>query len=196
MNKLTLGILTATLLFACQGKVETEKAKGEEKVVEETAVVEETEKETALSSEEVETLIKEIDEKRRVIEENLGEATVLKTDSLRAKIKQKWSKIDYYINQAGAVVRIKTYPHAEVSKRTEEFYLAEGSLILAVIEDNGEGERGKEKESIDKMYYFNAGEMIKEIATEGESEYSIKNLDAEELQAEVQEYLDLFKSIK
>ena len=133
-------------------------------------MVEETEKETALSSEEIEALIKEIDEQRNTIEENLGEATVLKTDSLRAKIKQKWSKIDYYSNQAGAVVRIKTYPYAEVSKRTEELYPADSSLILAVIEDNGEGERGKEKESIDKMYYFNGGEMIKEIATEGESE--------------------------
>jgi hypothetical protein len=194
MNKLTLGILATSFLFACQSKVETEKTNTEETKVEETAVVEETE--STLSAEEVEALIKTIDKQRTAIEGNLGEATELKTDSLRAKIKQKWSKIDYYTNQEGAVVRIKTYPHAEVSKRTEEFYLADGSLILAVIEDNGEGERGKEKESIDKMYYFNEGEMIKEIAAEGESEYSIKNLDAEELQAEVQEYLDLFESAK
>lgn len=196
MNKLSIGIIAASFLFACQGQVENKEVKEAETTTEKSTEVEakETNTDETLSEETIESLVSEIDETRSAIEENLGEATVLKTDSLRAKVKQKWSKIDYYTDNNGAVVRIKTYPYADISKRTEEFYLADEQLILAVIEDNGEGERGKEKENIDKLYYFSNGKMIKEVSEEDESEYNIKNLDAEELQAEVREYLDLFKS--
>lgn len=64
---------------------------------------------------------------------------------------------------------------------------------MAVIEDNGSGERGKVAETIDKMYYFHNEEVILEKSNELEKEYSIRNSDAEELLKEVNEYLEIFK---
>lgn len=119
-----------------------------------------------------------------------SEKVELSTEGLRSQIAQKWSMIHYY-KTGEALVRIKTYPHEGVSNRTEEFYFDNGSLIMALIEDNGSGKRGKEKESIDKIYYFNGGEMIEEMHNTKEAEYSIRNSDGERLLQEAAEYLAL-----
>ena len=63
---------------------------------------------------------------------------------------------------------------------------------MAVIEDNGAGERGKAKEEIDKLYYYHNGEFLKEVNKETKSEYAIKKSDAEELLSEVKEYLEIY----
>lgn len=184
-TKSTLVIAAATILVSCsQPKTETTNE----------AL---TEKTTTLEVEEeldIDALVTIIDDKRADIESNAGEATEVSTESLKAKIKQKWSKLDFYTKD-DVVVRVKTYPHAAVSKRTEEFYLDNGNLILAVVEDNGEGERGKSAEQIDKMYYYYNNEVIKEVRGENEAEYSIKDGDAEELLAELKEYLDIFANV-
>ncbi|HPF10559.1 MAG TPA: hypothetical protein PKW08_01540 [Flavobacteriaceae bacterium] len=114
------------------------------------------------------------------------------TDSLREKIKQKWSKFDFYVNN-NQVVRIKAYPHEGISKRTEEFYFNNGQLVLAVIEDDGSAPAGEEADTLDKMYYYHEGEVIKELKSSIEAEYSIKESDAEELMEEAKEYLSIFK---
>jgi len=99
----------------------------------------------------IDSLVLEINKTRAAIESNLPEPILITNQNFRAKTKQKWQKIHFYVidNQLS---RIKTYPHESVSKRTEEFYLKDGELILAVIEDDGSGERGKLEEQIDKMY--------------------------------------------
>ncbi len=119
----------------------------------------------------------------------------ISTSGLREKTKQKWSKIHFYV-QNDVVIKVKTYPYSEISKRTEEFYANKDGLALVVIEDDGEGSKGKPKNELDKMYYFNNGKPIKELNKEAESEYTIKTSDAEELLAEYEEYLDIYKKAK
>ena len=137
-------------------------------------------------------VVKAIDEKRTEIESSLGEPMVVSTKELRAKIKQKWEKIHFYTLD-GKVVRVKTYPYAQISDRTEEFYFQDQELMLVVIEDDGLGDRGKASEEIDKRYYFQDGALIREIKSEEETEYTIKDSDAEELLAEAGEYLDVYR---
>jgi len=57
------------------------------------------------------------------------------------------------------MVRINTYQYDKISNRTEEFYLRNGELFLAIIKNNGEGERGKPMEEVDKLYFFSNGEL-------------------------------------
>lgn len=115
----------------------------------------------------------------------------LTSDELRAQVKQKWSKIHFYAID-DKLIRVKTYPYTEISERTEEFYFDGNKLILAVIEDNGAGEKGKDPAELDKMYYYENGIFIKEINNSKEKEYTLKDSDAERLLQEAKEYKELF----
>jgi hypothetical protein len=138
------------------------------------------------------SLVKNLDQYRSVIESSVDTPIEISSSELRAKTKQKWQKLHFYALN-GEVVRIKTYPYPETSDRTEEFYLKDNQLVLAVIEDHGNGERGKLKNEIDKLYYFSDGEVIQEHAHDIESEFSVRNSDGEELLSEVNEYLKIYK---
>ena len=143
----------------------------------------------------IDSVVKSIDQRRKFVEENKGEPTTVSTAELREKIKQKWQKIHFYIID-GKVARIKTYPYEQISQRTEEFYLDNGKLVLAVIEDDGTGESGKEDQDIDKMFYFHDNEMIKGVRKGDEKEYGEKDLDARKLMEEANEYLDIYAKRK
>jgi hypothetical protein len=145
------------------------------------------------TSTEATTSIEEIDQLRGEIESLDIVPVELSTAELREKIKQKWSKIHFYVKD-NKVVKVKTYPHSEISKRTEEFYALEEVLALVVIEDNGDGDKGKAKSELDKMYYFDNGKLLKEVSNEKETEHTIKESDAEELLSEFNEYLELYKN--
>lgn len=178
-TKATLAIVLIITLIACN-----ESAKQTEATSAETTTETETENSIDLAA------AAAIDQKRSEIESSLSEPTVLSTAALKEKIKQKWEKIHFYTAN-DKVVRIKTYPYGNISTRTEEFYLENGILILAVVEDNGEGERGKSADQIDKMYYFQNNQIVKEVRGQ-EEEYSVKDSDAEELLAELKEYMDIY----
>lgn len=188
MNKFTIPTLISfsafSLLFSCSNDSAKEP---NEMVVEETIIEMEEEK----PSLDIDSLVKSIDEERTSIENELGEPMEITTAELKEKIKQKWSKIEFYTKD-DKVVRIKTYPYPGISKRTEEFYLKDRALILAVIEDDGSGDRGKSNDEIDKMYYFHDNELIYEMNELTEKEYSIRESDAEELFSEVSEYLNIY----
>lgn len=134
------------------------------------------------------SVVAAVDLLRRTAEASTASGVEIPTDSLREKIRQKWSRIHFYSDN-GQVVRIKTYPHESISKRTEEFYFENGQLVLAVIEDDGSASRGEE--SINKMYYYNNGKPVREVGSTSEGEYTIKESDAEELLQEAREYLDI-----
>lgn len=143
----------------------------------------------------IDSVVKAIDQRRKFVEENKGEPVSISTADVREKIKQKWEKIHFY-SIDGQVARIKTYPYDQISKRTEEFYLDNGKLVLAVIEDDGSGESGKEDKDIDKMFYFHENELIKGVRKGDEKEYGTKNLDAMKLMEEANEYLDIYAKRK
>ena len=109
----------------------------------------------------------------------------ISTKDLHAKIKQKWEKIHFY-SKDGQLIKVKTYPYPGISKRTEEFHLDNGKLVLAMIEDDATW--GKGKEVLDKMYYFDNDRLIKELHMNEQQEYGIHSSDAEELRSEVFEY--------
>lgn len=114
----------------------------------------------------------------------------MSTEAMRQQIAQKWSKIHYYVSNR-EVIRIKTYPHEAVSKRTEEFYFQNGQLVMAVIEDDGSGEKGKSKEQLSKVYYYYNGKPLGEMNNSAEKETAIRESDAERLLQEANEYLEL-----
>lgn len=178
----------ATLITAaCNSNTTTEKTESPAQ----TQVTSEGDEGTS-STQEVNLSITEIDSIRAAIELLETEAIEISTANLREKIKQKWSRLHYYV-QNEEVVKIKTYPYDGTSKRTEEFYANEDGLVLVVIEDNGDGPKGKSKDAIDKMYYFSNGELVQELKMNEKQEYSIRESDAEELQSEFNEYLEILK---
>ena len=179
------------VLLAMNSCNDTKKEKENDQAMDnqETEMVEE-EMEMSVNTD---SLVMDIDQKREMTEANLGEPVEMNTANLREKIKQKWEKIHFYTKD-GKVVRIKTYPYEDISKRTEEFYFDNGNLVLAVVEDDGT-EETENKTDMDKMYYFYDGEPIKEVNNaEEEKEYNLKDSDAEELQQEAKEYIDLYNN--
>lgn len=188
IQKVTFAFILSLGLFSCTESTNesTDETTSNEEVVNEETVVEEETTEI-----DIDAMIDSIDAKRENIESTIGEPLVVKTDSLRAKTKQKWKTIHFYAID-GKLARIKTYPYPEISERTEEYYVENDKLILAVIEDNGNSERGKSKEEVDKMYYFNDGSVLKEHHSEKENEYSVRDSDGEELLTEFNEYMEVY----
>ncbi len=182
-NRLLIGIIVATVSLSSCNTAENNDVKKDAK-----ENISKNPKDNELS-------VENIDKTRKRIESLQIKPFELSTKNLKEKIKQKWSKIHFYIEN-DVVVKVKTYPHPSISKRTEEFYANKDGLLLVVIEDNGEGKKGKENYEFDKMYYFNNNKKIKEINKEEKSEYTIRDSDAEELLSEFNEYLDVYQSTK
>lgn len=147
------------------------------------------------SSAEKDRIVASITQERMAIEARKGQLTrkEMPTESLNARIKQKWSKLDFY-SENGNLLRVKSYPYAQISSRTEEFYFRDGKLIFAYIEDDGMQGEGGGMHTKGKEYYYNDGLFVAERNMSGESERSVRNSDAEKLQAEALEYQELFKS--
>ncbi len=139
------------------------------------------------------SLVQVIEKERERIESNLKsfKQKILPTKDLRAQIKQKWSKIEYY-TENDQIVRIITLPYEKIVPRTEEFYFQKGILILAFINDEGLKYIGKEDKRVGKAYYFSGDAVIKEDNRTNEKETSIRTSDGERLLQEAKEYLELF----
>lgn len=181
--KLTFALLAALMLFSCKSNQENN--------LQQSSSAKETEN---IANKENMLTVEEIDKIRAKVETSDIKPIEVTTSNLREKIKQKWSKIHFYVEN-DVVVKVKTYPHEQISKRTEEFYATKDGLVLAVIEDNGEGPKGKPKSEIDKMYYFSNGKLIHEHTKGNEKEFTVKESDAEELLSEFNEYLDIYQNL-
>ncbi|MAX79498.1 MAG: hypothetical protein CL843_04895 [Crocinitomicaceae bacterium] len=194
MKKLSIALSGLTLMAAVSCQQAAPKEEPTETQHKET-VTEEVEEMVEEAVVDADAVVSAVDQKRNEIETAIKdiEPVSIETTELRSKIKQKWSKIHVYTVD-GNVLRIKTYPYEEISKRTEEFYFDKGMLILATIEDNGEGEPGKDKSEIDKMYYYQDGKFVTEEHHTDEKEYSIKDSDGEELLEEAKEYLEIYSN--
>lgn len=69
-------------------------------------------------------------------------------------------------------------------------------MVLAVIEDHGDGTKGESKSELDKMYYFSNGKVLQELSNKKETEYTVKESDAKELISEFNEYKEIFQKIR
>jgi hypothetical protein len=190
MKKVIMLLGIACIFFSCSSNnhdvQKEQKATGDSAVKSENELV----KPNEINAD---SIIKVIDVERNKIENELKAIikTSLPTKDLRAQIKQKWSKIDFYTDH-GQIVRIKSYPYEKISHRTEEFYFQNRKLILAFIEDEGFQFTGKSDKRIGKTYYFFNDKLIKEENPTNEKETTIRNSDSERLLQEAQEYLELF----
>lgn len=191
MKKVSLPIFIALIAVGVACTQTAEKTNEPDSVVATEEVVE-AEEPTINVEEEVVA----VNKLRGEIEEKVAniEPLEMSTQDMRAQVAQKWNMLHVYAVD-GEVIRIKTYPHDAVSKRTEEFYLDNGELRLAVIEDNGTGDRGKKEADINKMYYFLDGKVIKEINNSDEGETAIRNSDGERLIQECNEYLAAYQNL-
>lgn len=192
MKKQLIPITMAVLLLAAcnqEEKKDEKKPKAQEQQEAETM-----ETETEVNPDKnIDALVEVVQDYRSQIESELDglEQHEMSTAEMREQIKQKWSKIHFYTKE-GNVVRVKTYPYSDISTRTEEFYFKDGALVCAVIEDKGTEGKGKDEVEDDKVYYYNNGEVLKEVKSVNEKEYSIKDSDAERLLQEANEYLEIY----
>lgn len=182
-------LITSWMLMGCNSSKQEQAATP---ASEPAAVVQE---DTVSAEADRAALMEQIDRKREAIEALTVQPVEVSTASLREKVKQKWSKIHFYL-QNNQVVRIKTYPYAQISKRTEEFYADSLGLMLVVTADRGGAEKNEPKAELDKLYYYQNGQFIGEQKNSSEKEFNLKNSDAEELLTEFQEYLDIYQQTK
>lgn len=185
--------LVLTFAIGCQGDTK-EKSTASEIVKQDSAATSPTE--TTLENSTVDmALVNTISAERRRIESILDK-TEKKTISFadaREKIKQKWQKMDVYLEN-GKIVRIKTYPYPQISKRTEEFYFIDGKLALVFIEDNGLDSKEPEADAEGKTYWFKNDKLIHAANKSDEAEISNEiEVEGESLVIEVAEYLRMIK---
>ena len=115
--------------------------------------------------------------------------------NVQENIKQKWSKMDAYY-EGDKLVRIQLYPHKGVSERTEEFYLKDGKLVFAFIQDKGPKHEGKDVGEPGKEFYFQNDKLIKFDDRSGEREEHAdqeKKMYESRLPYEITELVDILK---
>jgi hypothetical protein len=122
---------------------------------------------------------------------------VLKDTKAREDTKQKWEKVDAYF-EGDKLVRIQMYPHKGISERTEEFYVKEGKLLFAFIQD-GEKHEGQDMGEAGKEFYFDNDKLIKYVNTSGEKsndEAAEKKMYESKLPVEVKEIMEIITATK
>ncbi|MEO8209435.1 MAG: hypothetical protein ABI840_02655 [bacterium] len=110
-------------------------------------------------------------------------------------MKQKWEKVDVY-SEGNNIVRLQFYPHKGISKRTEEFYLMNGKLVFAFIQDT-EKHEGKDTDEPGKEFYFDNDKLIKYVISTDEKEVNLeeeKRMYETKLPYEVKETLEIIKT--
>jgi hypothetical protein len=121
----------------------------------------------------------------------------LKGPNVKENIKQKWEKADVYY-EGNNIVRIMFYPNKGQSTRTEEFYLLNGKLVFAFIQDN-EKHEGHDTGEPGKEFYFDNDKLIKYVNTTGEKETNLdeeKKMYETKLPYEVKEMLEIINTTK
>ena len=90
------------------------------------------------------------------VEERLSQLTrketILKPNALVKVTDEKWAKMHTYSDGA-SLERLKVYPSAG-SKKTEEFYYDNGSLVFVFVEAEGAGKEGHDANAKGTKYYF------------------------------------------
>ena len=132
-------------------------------------------------------------DKIEATKEKMQRIEILSKDLNSDQIKQKWSKIHFYLEK-GKVCRIKTYPHEENSKQTDEFYFDNDQLVFAILQDNGDQATGKQELNFGRMYYFKDDELVKEVIHSEKKDNELKSSESKRLLEEANEYLELLKN--
>ncbi len=101
---------------------------------------------------------------KAAIEENAKtmakKETVLAGTAANEATKQAWFKIDVYSDSTG-IRKIKLYPHPGISKRSEEFYYANGKMFFTFIADAGLENENADENMPGKEFHFIAEKLIR-----------------------------------
>lgn len=191
-----LTVLLVFFLSSC-GKGTTKKDGETDK----TKVTDTTKKTPTVNNDEIIAKIKKFreDGEKKLLGSTLTRKTVkFDNDKIKENIRQKWEKMDVYY-EGDKVLRIQTYPHTGVSGRNEEFYIMDGKLVFAFIQDKEEKHEGKDMGEPGKEFYFDKDKLIKyENRTDEKSanlEEEMKKYEAT-LVSEANDYLEIIKNIK
>ncbi len=170
------------------------------KPTDKTKVTDTTKKTPPVNNDEAINKIKKFreDGEKKLLGNTLTRKTVkFDNDKIKENIKQKWEKMDVYYD-GDKVIRIQTYPHAGSSERNEEFYIMDGKLVFAFIQDK-EKHEGKDMGEPGKEFYFDKDKLIK---YENRTDEKSTNLEEEmrkyesNLISEVNDYMEIIKNNK
>lgn len=89
---------------------------------------------------------------------------------VNASIRQKWEKMDVYLDSTGLVRRIKLYPHPGISKRSEEYYYDASGLFFVYISDTGAETENNDEGKPGKEFHFHDGKLIEYDDSSGDEE--------------------------
>lgn len=191
---LTLILFSVTMLFISCSK------ESEKKEVTDKTKVTDTVKKSSVNTDEI---VAKITKYRAEGETKLTEKKFTKKEislkgaNVKENIKQKWEKADVYYD-GNKIVRIQFYPVKGVTTRTEEFYLMDGKLVFAFIQD-GEKHEGKDTGEPGKEFYFDNDKLIKYVNTTGEKEVNLeeeKKMYEAKLPYEVKEIVEIINTTK
>ena len=188
-------VLFVLFVSSC-GKDSTKK----DETTDKTKVTDTTKKTPQVNNDEAINKIKKFreDGEKKLLGNTLTRKTVkFDNDKIKENIKQKWEKMDVYYD-GDKVIRIQTYPHAGSSERNEEFYIMDGKLVFAFIQDK-EKHEGKDMGEPGKEFYFDKDKLIK---YENRTDEKSTNLEEEmrkyesNLISEVNDYMEIIKNNK
>ncbi|MEO8666307.1 MAG: hypothetical protein ABI462_12510, partial [Ignavibacteria bacterium] len=196
-NLLMMPILLLSFVFMNCNKDTATK----EGATDKTKVVD-TVKKTTQNIENKDAIVNRISEYRsagekKLVDNSFKKKTVtLKTSTADEDTKQKWEKLDAYYD-GDKLVRLQTYPHSGISDRTEEFYIMDGKLVFAFIQDKGPKQEGKDTGEPGKEFYFDNSKLIKYVNTSGEKakdETAEMKMYESKLPIEADELMEILKS--
>lgn len=190
-----IAVLFVFFVFSC-GKDTTKK----DETTDKTKVTDTTKKTPPVNNDEAINKIKKFreDGEKKLLENKFTRKVInFSGENIKENIKQKWEKMDVYYD-GDKVVRIQTYPHKGTTERNEEFYIMDGKLAFAFIQDR-EKHEGKDMGEPGKEFYFDKDKLIKyENRTDEKSanlEEEMKKYEAN-LVSEANDYLQIIKNTK
>ncbi len=151
----------------------------------------------------VEEIVTKISTYRAAGEKKMNEKTltkkevVIKDSKASEDTKQKWEKVEGYFD-GGKLLRLQVYPHKGISTRTEEFYIMDGKMVFAFIQD-GEKHEGQDMGEPGKEFYFDNDKLVKYVNTSGEKstdEAAEKKMYESKLPVEVKELIEIVNTAK
>jgi hypothetical protein len=135
---------------------------------------------------------------RKMNEKSLTKKEVILKDSKATEdTKQKWEKVEGYFD-GGKLLRLQVYPHKGISTRTEEFYIMDGKMVFAFIQD-GEKHEGQDMGEPGKEFYFDNDKLVKYVNSSGEKaadEVAEKKMYESKLPVEVKELIEIINTAK
>ena len=135
---------------------------------------------------------------KKLVEKKFTKKEVSLTgEKVKDSVRQRWEKLDAYYEGA-KLVRLQVYPHKGSTGRTEEFYVKDGKLVFAFIQDKGPKNEGKDMGEPGKEFYFDNDKLVRMVDRSNEKETdpeAAKKMYETRLPYEVKEFQEILAGI-